>query len=70
MAYYVDVPNHLDPEMTWIQQAEFETEAEAIAYAKKWYDADDRGRIQLVTWAEDEEESWDDETDEAADEGD
>jgi hypothetical protein len=49
--YAVDLPNpiKLDIDSEWICIQYFETKKEAIEFCKKYYGADDKGNINLIS---------------------
>lgn len=58
MPFYVDIPdcnqNPDDPNASFVNIGTFDSQAEAIAAAQRWYGADTEGRIQLVSGQEGE----------------
>jgi len=56
--FYVDIPQEEcveNPEHEWLNVGVFDTKAEAIAWAKQTFGADDEGKIQLVSFTSDED---------------
>jgi hypothetical protein len=60
--YPVDIPNSYDPTGNWINLDSFDTKADAIAYVRETFGADEDGCICLVSEFDDgDDEDGDDE---------
>lgn len=57
MTWYVDIPDSIRLDGPWKCLGEFNNKEEAISFVQKQFGADGEGRIDLVTWVDDEEEA-------------
>lgn len=50
MKWAIDIPNCFDIDESWKNVEYFETENEAIEFAKRIFGADNKGRISIVSF--------------------